>query len=80
MQNVTQALIQLVIAERVDREVAANAASNRHDFLVALERAVKANAVKAAAANEEADDRPAPLREPVAPAPVTGLRVAPASG
>ena len=80
MQNFTQALIQLVIAERVDREIAANAASNRHDFLVALERAVKADAVKAAAATDEADDRPVPLRERVAPAPAAGLRVSPASG
>ena len=81
MQNFTQALIQLVLDGRVDRETAANAASNRHDFLVALERAVKASAVKAAAVAEE-DDRPAPLREAavVAPAPAPGLRVAPANG
>jgi twitching motility protein PilT len=36
MQTVTQALIELVIAGEVDREVAAGAASNRHDFLIAL--------------------------------------------
>src|SRR4029077_18261528 len=81
MQNFTQALIKLVLDGRVDREIAANAASNRHDFLVALERAVKASAVKAAAVAEE-DARPAPLREAavVAPAPAPGLRVAPANG
>ncbi len=41
MQTFEQALIDLVLAGGVDREVAANAASNRHDFLVALERAEK---------------------------------------
>ena len=66
MQNFTQALIQLVIAGRVDSEIAANAASNRHDLLVALERAVKLNAVKVAGETEEGNDRPVPLRETVA--------------
>jgi twitching motility protein PilT len=41
MQTFSRALIDLVLAGKVDREVAANAASNRHDFLVALERALK---------------------------------------
>jgi twitching motility protein PilT len=41
MQTFAQALIKLVVAGDVDREVAANASSNRHDFLVALERAEK---------------------------------------
>jgi twitching motility protein PilT len=78
MQNFTQALIQLVIAGKVDSEIAANAASNRHDFLVALERAVKLNAVKVAGETEEGNDRPVPLRETVAPAQpaVPGLRLA----
>jgi twitching motility protein PilT len=62
MQTFTQALISLVLAGRVDRELAANAASNRHDFLVALERAVKANAVTETNASESGDDRPAPMR------------------
>src|SRR3954453_1536198 len=78
MQNFTQALIELVIAGKVDSEIAANAASNRHDFLVALERAVKLNAVKVAGETEEGNDRPVPLRETVAPAQpaVPGLRLA----
>ena len=67
MQNFTQALIELVIAGKVDTEIAANAASNRHDFLVALERAVKQNAVRVAAEAGEDDDRAVPLREVVAP-------------
>jgi twitching motility protein PilT len=79
MQNFTQALIQLVIAGKVDGETAANAASNRHDFLVALERAVKLNAVKVASETEEGNDRPVPLREqPLAPTqpPAPSLRLA----
>src|SRR5262249_39430129 len=39
MQTFSQALIKLVLDGDVDREVAANAATKRHDFLVALERA-----------------------------------------
>src|SRR5512132_1840200 len=44
MQTFTQALLKLVIQGRVDAEVAANAASNKHDFLVALEFALKREA------------------------------------
>jgi twitching motility protein PilT len=45
MQTFSDALIHLVLEHKVDREVAANAASNRHDFLIALERALKERAV-----------------------------------
>ncbi|MDX6514578.1 MAG: twitching motility protein PilT, partial [Gaiellaceae bacterium] len=41
MQTFTEALIQLVLDRKVDKEIAANAAGNRHDFTVALERAMK---------------------------------------
>jgi twitching motility protein PilT len=41
MQTFSQSLIQLVLKGEVEREVAANAATNRHDFLVDLERAEK---------------------------------------
>ena len=51
MQTFSQSLIELVLAERVDREVAANSATNRHDFLVALEQAEKAKA------EEDEDDQ-----------------------
>jgi twitching motility protein PilT len=44
MQTFTDALIELVLADETDREVAANAATNRHDFLVALEHALKRQA------------------------------------
>jgi twitching motility protein PilT len=44
MQTFTKALIEHVLAGAIDREVAANAATNRHDFLVALDRALKQQA------------------------------------
>jgi twitching motility protein PilT len=72
MQTFAQALIDLVLAGVVERETAANAASNRHDFLVTLERAEKqARVEEAAAAAADAAET-----EPVAESPGTGLRVA----
>jgi|tagenome__1003787_1003787.scaffolds.fasta_scaffold20982858_5 twitching motility protein PilT len=41
MQTFRQALLRLVIEGKVDREVAASAATNKHDFLVALEQEEK---------------------------------------
>jgi twitching motility protein PilT len=41
MQSFTKALIDHVLVGNVDREVAANAATNRHDFLVTLDQAMK---------------------------------------
>jgi hypothetical protein len=82
MQTFTKALIDLVLGDKVDREIAANAASNRHDFLVALERAVKLQAVQAANQEEGADDGRSVVLRPAAPAPAPaepqpmGLRLA----
>jgi twitching motility protein PilT len=56
MQTFSAALIDLVLGGHVEREVAANAATNRHDFEVALDHAEKAARVA--------------LEEPVATAPV----------
>jgi twitching motility protein PilT len=62
MQTFEQALIELVLEGHVEREVAANAATNVHDFEVALDQALKRQtvevaqeeaAVAAAAAEEE---------------------------
>jgi twitching motility protein PilT len=53
MQTFTQTLIDLVLAGAVEREVAAGAATNRHDFLVALDRMVKQR--KAEAGEEAAE-------------------------
>ena len=46
MQTFAQSLIELVVTGVIDREVAANSATNRHDFLVALERAEKEQAAE----------------------------------
>ncbi|HKB94909.1 MAG TPA: PilT/PilU family type 4a pilus ATPase [Gaiellaceae bacterium] len=71
MQTFTQALIDRVLSGAVDREVAANAATHRHDFLVALERALKQKRA------DEAPEEPATARTPDA-ALDTGLRIVPA--
>jgi twitching motility protein PilT len=63
MQSFTQALIELVVAGVVDKEVAANASTGKHDFLVALERALKSDTADKAAAEAEA----ARAREPELP-------------
>jgi hypothetical protein len=71
-----------VLAGRVDRETAANAATNKHDFLVSLEQADKRKRADEAAA---AEPRPVPVAEE-APAPQlvvaneapSGLRIVPA--
>ena len=68
MQTFSDALIELVLEERVDREVAANAATNRHDFLVALELALKRQSADARA-------REAAQRPPKDEAAEAGLRV-----
>jgi len=74
MQTFSQALIELVVAGEVDRETAANASTNRHDFLVALDQALKRQA-----AGVESD-RPVSEREPDPPppsaGPMPGLRIA----
>jgi twitching motility protein PilT len=76
MQTFQMALIEAVLGGVIDREVAANAASNRHDFLVALERELKVRAAQIAAAEKKAaageTDQPEPEPEVVH----TGLRVA----
>ncbi len=41
MQTFSAALLDLVLQDLVDRETAANAATNRHDFEIALEHALK---------------------------------------
>jgi twitching motility protein PilT len=74
MQTFTQALIDLVLAGDIDREVAANASTNRHDFLVALEQALKRQAAGVKT------DRPVSEMEPEPPAPgdepIPELRIA----
>jgi twitching motility protein PilT len=67
MQSFKTALIDLVIRDQVDQEVAANAATNRHDFLVALEQALKqkkADVSAAAKQQEEEEERESELAVP----------------
>ena len=67
MQTFSAALIHLVLEQKVDREVAANAASNRHDFLIALDRALKEQTVTAASepvSEPEPEPEPEPEQEP----------------
>jgi twitching motility protein PilT len=71
MQTFSQALIELVLSGVIERETAANASTNRHDFLVMLERAEKharhAEAEAEAEVDADADGEHAPG---------SGLRVA----
>jgi twitching motility protein PilT len=53
MQTLTAALIELVLTGEVDREVAAGAAPNYHDFVIALEHALKTRAAQARVNEEE---------------------------
>jgi twitching motility protein PilT len=69
MQTFTQALIDLVVAGQVDPEVAANASTSRHDFLVSLDRAVKQDAHEQKVAEEA-------TKQPEEELP--GLRIVPA--
>jgi twitching motility protein PilT len=65
MQTFSQALIRLALDGLVEREVALNAASNRHDFEIALQRAEKTAAVRSAnAAKEAAQAVDAPPEKP----------------
>ncbi len=75
MQSFTQALLELVVADKVDGEVAADAATNRHDFMVALDRALKQKRADLAAwENEQQQQAEEDAREPVPDVP--SLRLA----
>jgi twitching motility protein PilT len=63
MQTFSKALIDLVLDGLVDRETAAGAATNRHDFEIAVDRALKTRAAGATPA-------PADEAEPEVPKPV----------
>src|SRR5712692_8685898 len=80
MQSFSKALIDLVVSGKVDQEVAANAATNRHDFLVTLERALKQQKADVVAAEKEAkaeeEQARAPEPEPEPEPEVPALRLA----
>jgi twitching motility protein PilT len=75
MQTFAQALIRLVLSGEIDREVAANASSNRHDFLVALERAEKQQTADVRAAEEAARQAAEKEAQTSAAEAMPGLRV-----
>jgi twitching motility protein PilT len=70
MQTLEQALIELVAEGKVDTETAANAAPNRHDFLVELNRELKRRAVGNATEDVEPEAPAAPSATvvPIVPA------------
>ena len=53
MQSFSQHLVQLVVDDVVEREVAAAAATNRHDFEIAVERALRERSVEGEAPQDE---------------------------
>ena len=59
MQTFSQSLIDLVVSGIVDQETAANAATNRHDFLVTLERSLKQQRADVAAEQKEQKEQEA---------------------
>jgi twitching motility protein PilT len=76
MQTLSYALIELVLAGRIEREVAAGVAPNRHDFLITLEHAEKARAFLTGGAEDRGagrgDDSPNVHRLRLAPASADG--------
>jgi twitching motility protein PilT len=58
MQSFASSLIELVLDRKIDRAIAANSATNRHDFLVALEAAEKKAGSDAPASTAPTPSRP----------------------
>jgi twitching motility protein PilT len=59
MQSFSQHLVQLVLQGQVDEETAGNAASNRHDFEIAVQQALRKKKAADKAAEEAESERPA---------------------
>jgi twitching motility protein PilT len=82
MQSFSKALIDHVLSGEVDRGVAANAATNRHDFIVSLEQALKQKVAEERRLRQEAgeEEPAAEAAEHVSrlpePEPLPQLRVA----
>jgi twitching motility protein PilT len=78
MQTFQKALIDKVLDGTIDRDVAANASSSRHDFMVALEHAEKSQAagLDHNASSAAMIEEPEPEAEPE-PEPEFELRLAP---
>jgi twitching motility protein PilT len=81
MQTLSDALIALVISGDVDTETAANAAPNRHDFMIALNHALKEQAVESSVSDDEAEAAQLAAMPPAGAAPdsvdgIGSLRIA----
>ena len=76
MQTLSRALIDLVIAGDVDRETAANAATNRHDFLISLEHALKQHALGPVTEADEDDAVVGLVKTPESQDGLGSLRIA----
>jgi twitching motility protein PilT len=70
MQTFSQSLIQLVLSGEIDRDIAADASSNKHDFLVSLEHALKrmGAAEREEEQRVEAEENPEPELRVISPA------------
>jgi twitching motility protein PilT len=79
MQTFQKALIDKVLDGTIDRDVAADASSSRHDFMVALEHAEKSQAagLDYNASSAAMIEEPEPEPEAPAPEPEFELRLAP---
>src|SRR5438874_1711621 len=67
MQSFSKALLDLVVEGKVDREVAADAATNRHDFMVAVERALKQQRADVVAEEKQRQEEDQRNSEPEVP-------------
>ena len=79
MQSFSKALIDLVLADLVDLETAANAATNRHDFEIAVDHALKSRAAGLSTVGGRDDDDSPGAPTPPEPEPeisVGNLRLA----
>jgi twitching motility protein PilT len=66
MQTLSRALIDLVLAGMVDREIAAGVAPNKHDFMIALTQAEKTRAARSVTTPTQDDPTRANRKEPQA--------------
>jgi twitching motility protein PilT len=76
MQSFAQHLVQLVVDEVVDLETAAAAATNAHDFEIAVQQALRTKQAAADRASEVVDAEGGTEEQMEEPDPVLGLRLA----
>ncbi len=74
--SIVHDLVELVLAEQVDFETAASAASNRHDFEIAVQQALRQKQVAESAAAPAGDEAEAANAEEPRDEELLGLRLA----